>query len=614
MRLRPALAAASLLTALACADAPPPTAISADATASRAIASTAVCEPSEVVGTITTLYPPTLRGLSIQRFQRARVLGMRRGPDAAWPGFLALAADVIAREAADELLDPPGPQTAAEGATRLVDQLYVCGGREPIGDVLGGVLESGVDVAITTVAPEQPTRLVVPSRNFGVVDETGGFFDEPALLVLERIPDEPPFLPATLVEHPPRYRALVLPASAQTNFGTVPGPGSPSILVIICPAEPHPSLDDLTLLRVPDDFPATDAQVLDAEPVLDPDVTCSEVDPYPVAIGAESGIGGRVFGALRRAGSAAFGWLAPEPLYAVDGGIGGRTFFMSSFVAVGRPGPAPGEDVVVINDMNVFDDRAMADPNNVRLVQNLVGFSTSGVRAGATRVLYDRGREAPCFLVSLECADANQGAFDAAVAGAGFTITKIDAVQSYADVPDDVKVIFLVNPTVPFTSADVEGLRDFAREGGRIVFLGEYVGFYGTAGVAVQNALLQALGTGMTSVGAEIDCAYLDGAGALQYPTLGAASIRPHQTTAGMTGLTVACLSQVVLGPDDYAIVYDATNSIVVAGVAKIDLTPPVVAHGHGGPAPSLRRQGEAATPAFRPTVDGAGRPLGAPR
>src|SRR5262249_24909869 len=36
------------------------------------------------------------------------------------------------------------------------------------------------------------------------------------------------------------------------------------------------------------------------------------------------------------------------------------------------PPPPPGKDIVVINDINVFDANAMQNPNNVLFVQNLV--------------------------------------------------------------------------------------------------------------------------------------------------------------------------------------------------------------------------------------------------
>lgn len=603
MRLRSALVAAPLLAALACTDAPSPTASSVDALA-RQSSSGDVCVPPVAVGAITSVYPPRLRGATLQRFQQARALADREGPDAAWPEFLALTGDVLAREAAGTLLDPAGRRTTADAVVLLVDQLYACGGREPVGETIGEVIRNGVDVAITTVTPNEPTQLVVPSANFGVVDEVGSFFDEPALLIIERVPDDPPFVPQVYTEHPPRYRAHVLPASAQANFGRTPVPGDPTILVIICPADPHPALDELTILRIPDAFPADPAQLLDAQQVHGHGVTCTDAGEYPAPqLGAAGSFGGRMFGALRRGAASAFGWLAPQPLYAVDGGIGGRTFFMSSFVAIASPTPEPppSEDVIVVNDMNLFDDTRMQRAGNRQFASNLVSFTGTGPRAAGTRVIFDRGRDAPCFVATSECADRNQRRFDGVIAAAGLSLTKYDDVRSYAEIPADVKVIVLFTPRVAFTAADAAGLRSFAAEGGRIVFLGEHLRFYGSTGIAVQNDLLQQLGTGMTNVGAQIDCSNR---------TLPASSLRPHQTTAGVEELLVSCLSRVVLGPTDYAILYSSTGTDVIGGAARIGAPAAVAARADAPPAASARR---GALAREIPTVDGDGRPIGTP-
>jgi hypothetical protein len=73
------------------------------------------------------------------------------------------------------------------------------------------------------------------------------------------------------------------------------------------------------------------------------------------------------------------------------------------------------------------------------------------------------------------------------------------------------------------------------------------------------------MGAQMTNTGGALDC------GSVALP---AASLRPHQVTTGMTGLTIACASQVVPGPNDYPFLYDQTNTVVLGAVAKIDFTP----------------------------------------
>jgi hypothetical protein len=232
----------------------------------------------------------------------------------------------------------------------------------------------------------------------------------------------------------------------------------------------------------------------------------------------------------------------------------------------GPPPPPPGTDIVVYNDMNPFDNTSMANPNNQLMVANLVGYSHAGPRGSATEVWIDRGRGANC-VGSGECTQAAHATFEAAIAGAGYTPVGVlsDAPDFYATIPPNVKVIFLFMPEVPYTINEINAFKQFAGEGGRIVFLGEWVGFYGTAGIALENQFLLDMGAVMTNLGDTIDCGYT---------TLPGTSLRPHQITTGMTNVTMACSSQMILGPNDYALYYDSSNSLVLSAVATISLTP----------------------------------------
>jgi len=56
------------------------------------------------------------------------------------------------------------------------------------------------------------------------------------------------------------------------------------------------------------------------------------------------------------------------------------------------------------------------------------------------------------------------------------------------------------------------------------------------------------------------------------------ASSVPHQLTTGIAasgagGLFMWCVSYINLGPNDFALMTDASNGAVVAAIAKIDLT-----------------------------------------
>jgi hypothetical protein len=230
--------------------------------------------------------------------------------------------------------------------------------------------------------------------------------------------------------------------------------------------------------------------------------------------------------------------------------------------------PSAGGDVIIINDMNLFDSTAMKDPNNVRLVRNLVNFLGSGTRANARTVLHDRGRGSTCFNNG-ECANPVQARLDAAVGNAGFSITKVDTTVFYTSISPGVKVLILWNPTVGFSVTEINAFKKFASEGGRIVFVGEHSGFY--PGIPVENQFLLDMGAEFTNIGATIDCL---ASPTDPYPVIPAASIRAHQVMTGVNQVTLACSSQAVPGPNDFALFFDRGNTVALAGVAKIDLTP----------------------------------------
>ena len=60
-------------------------------------------------------------------------------------------------------------------------------------------------------------------------------------------------------------------------------------------------------------------------------------------------------------------------------------------------------------------------------------------------------------------------------------------------------------------------------------------------------------------------------------------SLRSHQITQGMAAVRVSCSSVIEPGPNDVAFLFDSSNTKVLAGVAKIDVTPLPA----GAPAPS---------------------------
>ena len=219
----------------------------------------------------------------------------------------------------------------------------------------------------------------------------------------------------------------------------------------------------------------------------------------------------------------------------------------------------PGQDVVVFNDVNVFDDVAMADPDNVILVQNLVNFNTAGDRNNGNVVLIDRGRNSPCAGGVCDWA-----ALESTIEGEGFTVEDITSSSgSLTSIDPDVKIIFLVVPYVDYTVQEINTLKQFAAEGGRIVFVGEHDGYYGR--IDVQNQFLLNMGAVLTNTGGQVDCGYT---------IIPETSNSDHPIMNGITDVTMACASVIEPGPNDFVLWYDSSGTYALAGVARIDTTP----------------------------------------
>jgi hypothetical protein len=224
--------------------------------------------------------------------------------------------------------------------------------------------------------------------------------------------------------------------------------------------------------------------------------------------------------------------------------------------------PPPGGDVVVFNDINPFDNQGMGNANNVLMVQNLVTFTTGKVRDSATVVQMDYGHSSQCYG---ECSGSAMTALYSTIAGEGLTVEDIFSESgTLVDVPARVKSLFLWTPLVAYAVNEINALKAFASEGGRVVFIGEHASYYG-AGIPIENDFLLNMGAVMTNVGNALDCDYND---------LPETVLRPHQITTGMTGVRVACASVIELGVGDFPLYYDSTNQYVLAGVAQIDTTP----------------------------------------
>ncbi|MFO7721051.1 MAG: hypothetical protein R6W85_11485 [Gillisia sp.] len=223
----------------------------------------------------------------------------------------------------------------------------------------------------------------------------------------------------------------------------------------------------------------------------------------------------------------------------------------------------PGRDVVVFNDINIFDNDAMADLDNVRLVQNLVTYTTSGSRNNGDVVMMDRGRDARCFS-NTECNNNGWSTMRDVITDEGYTISDVfSTAGSLTNIPSNVKVVFLVMPTQVYTVEEINTFKSFAAQGGRIIIMGEHSFFY--LHIDVQNQFLLNMGAVLHNTGGALDC---------NYTTIPNTSNRVHPIMEGIDELTIACASVIEPGPNDFPLFYDTTNTHVLAGVAKIDSTP----------------------------------------
>lgn len=277
--------------------------------------------------------------------------------------------------------------------------------------------------------------------------------------------------------------------------------------------------------------------------------------------------GNTVFGTITATGFYTAPSLVPEPATFDVCASDHANPAVQGCASVTIGGYSPGGDVLVFNDENMFDDTyGVQNSNNPIFYRNLVQFSAAGLgpRATQTGVMMHRGHHSGCG--TTECAPAAQTHFYSTLTTAGFTIVDVgDPAATIGPIPSSIKVIFLWMPVTPYSPTEINTLKQFSAEGGRIVFVGEWDGYYTQAGISTENAFFASMGAQMTNQGGRHDCGYV---------SLPASSLRPHQVTTGLTGLGIACASEVIPGPNDQILFYDSTGKIVLAAVAKVDLTP----------------------------------------
>ena len=190
--------------------------------------------------------------------------------------------------------------------------------------------------------------------------------------------------------------------------------------------------------------------------------------------------------------------------------------------------------------------------------------------AKRNKVWFDCGRNSRFTVIDIPPACGSLSRFNPLrnlIQNEGFVIEDISSSSgTLTSIPDDVKVLFLWLPMIANTVDEINELKVFAEEGGRIVFFGEWDGFYTNVGLAVENQFLINMGAFMRNVGNGVDCGFT-----FVLPT---SSLRAHPIMRDITNLSIACASVIQLGPNDFALFYDTSNARVLEGVAQIDTSP----------------------------------------
>jgi hypothetical protein len=220
-------------------------------------------------------------------------------------------------------------------------------------------------------------------------------------------------------------------------------------------------------------------------------------------------------------------------------------------------GPTPGADLIVFNDINIWDEYGGEAPENHLFYENVMSF-TGGVRASGHTVMFYNAADSRC---AAYCSTTGgMTALTAKLTQLGYTLT--DESGSLASIPADVKVIFVWTPGGQVPISDVNGLKQFAGQGGRIVLVGEHEAFMGPEGIAAENQLIHDLGGQLTNEG-----------GCLVNGDERAHAEGTHQLVTGVAQIRMGCVSPMTPGPDDF-VLFRAPTEEVVGAVVKIDLTP----------------------------------------
>lgn len=237
---------------------------------------------------------------------------------------------------------------------------------------------------------------------------------------------------------------------------------------------------------------------------------------------------------------------------------GNLTYDRIQFTINPNAAPEAGSDLIVVNDINLFDNDHIGAESNVVFAKNLVNFqATSGSKTQARSVLFSFGHASKC---SASCR-ANLTTLKQTLATEGFSVVESEA-GAMTSIATPIKVVFLWLPTQGFDAEEIKALKTFAADGGRIVFIGENEAYYGP-GIAIENTFLKAMGARMENKGGTV----------LSGRTLFKATVGSgHQLLQRAPTILANLVSSIELGPQDYPLYVDASGKHIVAAVAQINV------------------------------------------
>ena len=322
------------------------------------------CDGNLIRQTLAGLYPTTtFKSFVLPTFNQADKddrFGTEAGEAASDAAYYLLIEDVVKEYKEGELLKPGAYESTQEGVYVAVSSLFVCADesdpdlRNIIYGIAGQTPAPGgatydtynPNTQLCVVRdPSQATTCTVPSKD-AIIHLPIDFLDRQALVLIE--PADAALVDALLEDYGTiwsgRWRMRIEPIDAQNTVG------SPAASVAVCTRDHIISASDrwhhapsgvLKVAQVSESNNET-ITLLGTDNTQVDDLVCTEVATSGSSIGRAGSSAPTLLAsawtALRSTGGMVGHWFAPKPLYAFDGGIGGKvTSFASYFSGVEQP-------------------------------------------------------------------------------------------------------------------------------------------------------------------------------------------------------------------------------------------------------------------------------------